>query len=284
LDEYSAERPRFSIGEIHIFDWEEWAVYYGTALDELHMPFNFGLLGIQWDAQTVRQHVDELEAALPLGAWPNYVLGNHDDHRLASRVGMVQARVAAMLLLTLRGTPTIYYGEEIGMTNVDIPRQMQKDPAGLRQPGQERDLCRTPMQWSANPNAGFAPEGTRELWLPLADDWRNTNVEAQINDPAAMLNFYRGLLAMRKEFSALHQGNYTPLDGMPESCFVYLRQGAGQSLTVALNFTGVPQRLSMDGDGIILLSTHLDREGAVNLQSLNLRENEGVIIQMQNAK
>ena len=284
LNEYSAERPRFSIGEIHIFDCEEWAVYYGTALDELHMPFNFGLLGIQWDAQTVRQHVDELEAALPLGAWPNYVLGNHDDHRLASRVGMVQARVAAMLLLTLRGTPTIYYGEEIGMTNVDIPRQMQKDPAGLRQPGQERDLCRTPMQWSADPNAGFAPEGTRELWLPLADDWRNTNVEIQINDPAAMLNFYRRLLAMRRKYPALHQGNYTPLDGMPEGCFVYQRSEAGQTFTVALNFTGVPQLLSMDGDGIILLSTHLDREGAVNLQSLNLRENEGVIIQMQNAK
>ena len=278
LNEYSAERPRFSIGEIHIFDCEEWAVYYGTALDELHMPFNFGLLGIQWDAQTVRQHVDELEAALPPGAWPNYVLGNHDDHRLASRVGMVQARVAAMLLLTLRGTPTIYYGEEIGMTNVDIPRKMQKDPAGLRQPGQERDLCRTPMQWSTEPNAGFAPEGTSELWLPLADDWREINVETQINNPGSMINFYCRLLAIRKEFPALRQGDYTPLDGMPEGCFVYQRQEAGQSITVALNFTGVPHRLPLRGNGQILLSTHLDREGPENLRSLNLKEHEGIII------
>ena len=278
LDEFSAEQPRFSIGEIHIFDWEEWASYYGTALDELHMPFNFGLLGIQWDAQNIRQHVDELEAALPPGAWPNYVLGNHDDQRLASRVGMDQARVAAMLLLTLRGTPTIYYGEEIGMTNVDIPRKMQKDPAGLRQPGQERDLCRTPMQWSTEPNAGFAPEGTSELWLPLADDWREINVETQINNPGSMINFYCRLLAIRKEFPALRQGDYTPLDGMPEGCFVYQRQEAGQSITVALNFTGVPHRLPLRGNGQILLSTHLDREGPENLRSLNLKEHEGIII------
>jgi len=282
LDEYSVESPRFSVGEIHIFDWDEWVSYYGKNLDELHMPFNFSLLGAEWKAETIRKLVDDLEAALPPGAWPNYVLGNHDEQRLASRVGMEQARVAAILLLTLRGTPTVYYGEEIGMTNVDIPRELQKDPAGLRQPGQgqERDLCRTPMQWSADPNAGFAPEETRELWLPLADDWCNINVDAQLDDSHSMLTFYRKLLAIRREKPALSQGNYTPLDGMPEGCFVYQREEAGQSIIVALNFTGVQKRLPLEGEGQVILSTHLDRSGSENLQSLHLRENEGLIIEL----
>ncbi len=282
LDEYSANAPRMSVGEIHIFDWDEWAGYYGNPKGgfEFHMPFNFSLLKAPWDASAVRLAVDEIESALPSWAWPNYVLGNHDEGRIASRYGADQARVAAMLLLTLRGTPTIYYGEEIGMTDVEIPVEDQLDPFGLRVPGWGRDRCRTPMQWSLDPNAGFASEDVSKLWLPLGEDWREINVDSQISDPASMINFYRQLLAMRKENQALHQGNYTPLDDMPEGCFVYQRQEAGQTLIVALNFTGAPQRLSLQGKGHIILSTHVDREGSENLQSLNLRENEGIIIEL----
>jgi len=152
LDSYEAMRPRYSVGEIHIFDWREWVKYYGQ-LDELHMPFNFALLWAKWEAQSVRQVVDSLEAVLPPGAWPNYVLGNHDEPRLASRYGREQARVAALLLLTLRGTPTLYQGDELGMVNADIPADQQQDPYGLRVPGMGRDGCRTPMQWSDAPNA-----------------------------------------------------------------------------------------------------------------------------------
>ena len=282
LEEYSEDAPRMSVGEIHIFDWDEWAGYYGNPQEgfEFHMPFNFSLLKTPWDAGAVRQAVDEIEAALPPWAWPNYVLGNHDEGRIATRYGTEQARVAAMLLLTLRGTPTIYYGEEIGMTDVDIPLEDQLDPFGLHVPGWGRDRCRTPMQWSLEPNAGFAPKDTSKLWLPLGNDWHKTNVEAQTNDPASSLSLYRQLLAMRRKCVALNRGTYTPLDGMPEGSFVYQRQEAGNRILVALNFKGVPLRLPLEGEGQILISTHLDRTGTENLQPLHLRENEGILIEL----
>ncbi|MDQ3547471.1 MAG: alpha-amylase family glycosyl hydrolase, partial [Chloroflexota bacterium] len=115
LDEYSDEQPRIAIGEIHIFELEVWSNYYGGELDELHLPFNFGLLAVPWDAAAVREFVTELEGTIPDGAWPNYVVGNHDEPRIASRVGPERARIAMMLLLTLRGTPTLYQGDELGM-------------------------------------------------------------------------------------------------------------------------------------------------------------------------
>ena len=130
LDEYSTQAARMSVGEIHIFKWDEWASYYGNPQNglEFHMPFNFSLLKTPWDAGAIRGAVDELEAALPAWAWPNYVLGNHDEGRIATRYGADQARVAAMLLLTLRGTPTIYYGEEI----VGVPRNVNSSMAATR--------------------------------------------------------------------------------------------------------------------------------------------------------
>jgi len=283
LDEYSPGQERMSVGEIHIFDWEEWATYYGTPEEgfEFHLPFNFSLLKTPWEAQAIRQAVDELEAALPPWAWPNYVLGNHDEGRIATRYGVEQARVAAMLLLTLRGTPTIYYGEEIAMLDVDIPIEEQLDPFGLRVPGWGRDRCRTPMQWSSEPQAGFAPQGGEKFWLPLGENWQQINVQRQMDDAKSSLSLYRQLLALRKANPALQIGSYQALDNTPEGSFVYQRLGAGQILTVALNFTGSPLKLNLNSSGQILLSTHLDREGLEDLSTLPLRENEGVIIQNQ---
>ena len=127
-------------GEIHEYDLKKWATYYGKALDGLHMPFNFALLNTPWEAKAMRSLVDALEAAVPEGAWPNYVLGNHDDQRLLTRVGPDAARVGAMLLLTLRGTPTLYYGDEIGMAEAVIPQEMVQDPWGITVPGLSRDV------------------------------------------------------------------------------------------------------------------------------------------------
>ncbi len=283
LDEYSAERPRMAVGEIHIFDREQWLAYYGRDLDEFHMPFNFALLGAPWQAQAVRQAVDDLEAALPPEAWPNYVLGNHDEPRLASRYGRDQARVAAMLLLTLRGTPTLYYGDEIGMSDVPTPRERQRDPWGWRVPGLGlgRDRCRTPMQWSAGANAGFSAPETSELWLPVADDYRKVNTRRQLADPYSILNLYRRLLAYRKATPALQWGSYQPIDNMPEACFVYLRQAEGELVLIALNFSDQEQHVTLPvpGESNIVLSTHLDREGVVNLAELVLRGDEGVILE-----
>jgi len=285
LDAYSAEQPRFSVGEIHIFDWQKWASYYGENLDELHMPFNFSLLSAEWRAQEVRKVVDALEAAIPPGAWPNYVLGNHDYWRIATRYGEAQARVAAMLLLTLRGTPTIYYGDEIGMTDVPVPPEQQQDLRGLNQPGFTRDPCRTPMQWSPGPNAGFSAPETSELWLPLASDYQEVNVERQLEDPASMLSLYRRLLACRKATPALQWGDYEPVDGVPEACYVFLRQVGDQRVLVALNFSSEEQHVPLPalGAGSISVSTHLDRTEAVDGESLVLRSNEGVIIRLPRA-
>ena len=279
LNSYEATLPRYSVGEIHIFDWSEWARYYGQ-LDELHMPFNFALMRAPWQAQALRQVVDGLEAALPPGAWPNYVLGNHDEPRLASRYGREQARVAAMLLLTLRGTPTLYQGDELGMVNGEIPFDKQKDPYGIRVPGHGRDVCRTPMQWSDAPNAGFAAPSVTECWLPVTSDYHAVNVERELADPTSFLNLYRKLLAYRRAAPALQWGSYRAVDDAPEDCFVFERRSGEQRIIVALNLSGQARRVVLPdpGAGEIVMSTALDRSGRVTLADFTLRGNEGLMI------
>jgi alpha-glucosidase len=146
---------RLLIGEIYL-PVERLVSYYGRDLDGVHLPFNFALLNVRWDAKCILSLIAEYEDALPKGGWPNWVLGNHDRPRIASRVGKGQAAVAAMLLLTLRGTPTIYYGDELGMRQVEISRDRVRDPFERNVPGIGigRDGCRTPMQWEASANGG----------------------------------------------------------------------------------------------------------------------------------
>ena len=283
LDEYE---ERMAVGEVYLEDIQDWASYYGKQLDELHLPFNFRLIRTPWNAAAVRRSVDELEAMLPPGAWPNYVLGNHDQHRLVSRIGTTQVRVAAMLLLTLRGTPTLYYGDEIGMTDVLILPEQQLDPFGLRVPGLGRDPCRTPMQWSPEPNAGFSASDTPGLWLPLASDYQQVNVERQLADPTSILSLYRRLLAYRKATPALQWGSYQAVDGVPEACYVFVRQADDQRVLVALNFSDQEQRVALPqwGRGQIVLSTHLDRQEIVALSRLVLRGSEGVCCSVVSAQ
>src|SRR6185436_19508991 len=172
--------------------------------------FNFQLLFTAWKASAVAALIDEYERALPTGAWPNWVLGNHDQKRIATRVGRRQARIAAMLLLTLRGTPTLYYGDEIGMQNAVIARGAVRDPWEEREPGLGvgRDGQRTPMQWDASPAAGFS-DGTP--WLPVVSDYRQINVAVARDDPSSMLSLYRALIALRQASPALTYGVYRPV-------------------------------------------------------------------------
>jgi alpha-glucosidase len=281
LDQYSAERPRYSVGEIHIFDWAKWASYYGAKLDELHMPFNFSLIGARWNAGVVRGLVDAVEAAVPAGAWPNWVIGNHDEHRIATRIGSAQARVAMMLLLTLRGTPTIYYGDEIGMHDVPIPPEKVQDPWGKRVQGLGlgRDPQRTPMQWDNNPNAGFCPP-RREPWLPVADDYPTNNVATQLDDPKSTLALTRRLLELRRAEPALNAGRYIPVQNAPDDCIAYIRESGTQRYLILLNFSSVSLRISLPemGTAKIVISTNPDRQGQVDLGAFDLAAHEGCIV------
>ena len=165
LDEFG---DRVLIGEIYL-PYERLVAYYGTHPDRpgAHLPFNFRLLLVPWQAGEIMAAITAYEAVLPAHGWPNWVLGNHDQPRLASRVGRAQARVAAMLLLTLRGTPTVYYGEELGMEDVPIPPDLEQDPARFDGPNGGRDPERTPMRWDGSPGAGFT---TGTPWLPVGGD------------------------------------------------------------------------------------------------------------------
>lgn len=158
--------------------------YYGEALSGFHMPYNFHLIMAPWDARIVARLVEEYEAALPEGAWPNWVLGNHDKSRVVSRIGPEQARVAAMLQLTLRGTPTIYQGEELGMADVPIPPELVQDPFERNVPGfgLGRDPVRTPIAWSGGTGAGFTT-GTplAAHRRPAGDDGRCTGAGGRVD-------------------------------------------------------------------------------------------------------
>ncbi len=279
LDEYN---DRCGIGEL----WgplERWVKYYGEHGEELQLPFNFRLMdGMSWNAQQMRGVVDAMEAALPDFAWPNYVLGNHDRMRMVTRFGgEAQARVAAMLLLTLRGTPTLYYADELGLPDVPVPPEKIQDPQGINLGAERtRDVCRTPMQWDATPNAGFCP-AEAEPWLPLSDDYAARNVAAFNADPASILALYRRLLVYRQATPALYGGCYAPVDSVPADCYVYWRAVEGQRRLIALNFTAETRTFAAsEAAGRIILSTHLDREEAVDLNALTLRPNEGVIIEL----
>jgi alpha-glucosidase len=282
FDEYEA---RVAIGEL----WgplDRWVKYYGQQGDELHMPFNFRLMDEgRWDAQAMQASVDAMEAVLPDFAWPNYVLGNHDRIRLVSRFGgRAQARLAAMMLLTLRGTPTLYYGDEIGLENGDIKPEQMQDPQGINL-GVERtrDVCRTPMQWNASEGAGFT---TGQPWLPLSPDYETRNVAVQTatspgsaQAPTSILNLYRQLLWLRRQTPALYGGSYRPLN-IHDTCFVYLRQTADQRYLIALNFADEACELDLGavGNGRLVLSTHLDREEEV-AGVMGLRPYEGVVVE-----
>jgi alpha-glucosidase len=287
LDEYD---ERMMVGEIYLPN-EELVRYYGEDGSGCHLPFNFQLILLPWDATTVRQAVDAYEAVLPEGGWPNWVLGNHDQHRIASRVGAQQARVATMLLLTLRGTPTSYYGDEIGMRNVPIPPEYVQDPPALNQPHLAdivgRDPERTPMQWDDSPHAGFmsgvAPEGVMP-WLPVASDYATCNVAVAEQDPGSMLSFFRALTHLRRAEPALSVGDYASVETEHADVFAYVRTAPQeQAFLVVLNFGTETRAVDLSGvaaEAVIAVATNMVRAGTVSLQPLTLHPNEGLVLRL----
>jgi len=278
LDSY---KDRVLIGEIYL-DVPRLVHYYGEMLDEAHLPFNFQFVTMKdWSAAIVRRAVDAYEKALPAGAWPNWVLSNHDQKRVASRLSREQARVALLLLFTLRGTPTCYYGDELGIQDVPVPPEQVYDPQGKGNPEHSRDPARSPMQWDSGPNAGFCPANVAP-WLPLASDYQTYNVASEQNDPRSFLSLARSLLTLRRSLPALVLGSYSSLDQDNAACFAYLRQHDEQRYLVVLNVSAQEQVVQLPelGQGRIALSTHMDREGTIDLALLTLRANEGYLIEV----
>jgi alpha-glucosidase len=275
LDRYS---DRLLIGEAYL-PFERLMLYYGEQLDCFHLPFNFHLIQARWQARHLRDLVARYEGLLPQGAWPNWVLGNHDRSRIASRVGPAQARVAMMLLCTLRGTPTLYYGDELGMRDVPIPQGAVRDPYEKQVPGMGlgRDPERTPMQWSAAPHAGFS---SATPWLPLAADYRKTNVERQAREAGSMLSLQRALLELRRKRPGLAFGSYEGIAAGAEIVSYFRSHGASRD-AVLLNLSERPQRPNLSPAlrrAKIELSTHPERSGTV--LGPTLLGNEGVVLQV----
>jgi alpha-glucosidase len=269
---------RVLIGEIYL-PVERLMAYYGRDLRGAQLPFNFQLIDAPWSAAALAAIVRDYEAALPAGAWPNWVLGNHDKPRIATRVGAAQARVAAMLLLTLRGTPTLYYGDELGMVDVPIAPACVADPAEKNQPGigLGRDPERTPLPWDASPRGGFT---TGEPWLPLGDHAK-INVATQHAQPDSMLALYRRLLALRRAHSALSAG---PLAGIRSvgDVLIYYRGIGPARLSIVLNLGHAACDAIVD-NGRILESTFLDRGGEKVAGSVVLRPAEGLVLSAPDA-
>jgi alpha-glucosidase len=210
------------------------------------------------------------------------VLGNHDKSRIATRVGAAQARVAAMLLLTLRGTPTMYYGDEIGMQDVPIPADQVRDPFEKNVPGLGlgRDPERTPMQWSEDEHAGFTKA---KPWLPIADDYQTVNVARERNHPGSILTLYHRLIELRRAEPALSVGEFAPLPAGGD-LMAYVRKANERRLLIVLNLSARAQSFSiadLQCQGSLLLTTHLDRNREELPDKLELRADEGAIVELR---
>lgn len=279
LDSYG---QKVLIGEIYL-PVSKLIHYYGKDNKGAHLPFNFQLLTAEWKAEQISAIINEYEGALPEGGWPNWVLGNHDQRRIATRIGLPQARVAAMLLLTLRGTPTLYYGEEIGMTDVAIPQSEIVDPQGLGFPDlyASRDPGRTPMQWDSSPYAGFSQT---KAWLRLAHNYSEVNVANQQHAPGSMLNLYRKLIDLRKKEPAFTRGAYTPLY-TDQQVLAYVRAAPeGDKFLVVLNLTAGPARFDpphQQWHGEVVINTLPGREGLPTSGPILLNGDEGLIIRLE---
>jgi alpha-glucosidase len=276
-DEY---RERVLIGEIYL-PIDRLVRYYGENLEGIHLPFNFGLATLpEWGATPIRNCVKAYERALPPGAWPNWVLGNHDQPRIASRAGVENFRAAQMLLLTLRGTPTCYYGDELGMSDCVIPDEATVDPQARA--GRPRDAARTPMQWRSTTNAGFTPPDTTP-WLPVDPSHTTLNVTAQETDAKSPLALFRRLLRLRREHPALSRGSIRFSDTGEDDVLAYIREDDAERILIVINFGSTPVVLNMGETASAshaLCSTGMGSPGSIDLTNLGLQPGEGLMIEV----
>jgi alpha-glucosidase len=271
------------------------AAFYGNGTNELHMVFDFRLLKSPWHPQRFRRLIQQWDRAVPPGGWPTQVLSNHDNSRHYSRYGRGvdaetasrRARAAALLLLTLRGTPYLYYGEELGMRDVRLRYRQLRDPYTRRYWPflRGRDPARTPMQWDASPHAGFT---TGTPWLPVSPESEHVNVMREAEDRTSLLSFYRKLIWLRKATPALTLGTYREVTGGPLSCLIYLREATGElseRMLIAINFNSDPHTFSLpslDAEGVILLSTDPHSTGqSFDPAHVELGPDEGILVRLE---
>lgn len=236
LDEYP---ERTTVGEVYLLDPARIGAYYGVVdAPELHLSFNFAPMLGRWDAASWRAMIDATHASHdPVGAWPTWVLSNHDKPRHRTRFGgsEARARAAAVLLLTLRGTPFLYAGEELGLEDAVVPAERRVDPGG-------RDGCRAPVPWTDAPDHGWPAEP----WLPFPPDASARNVEVLAADERSILALYRRLLAVRRASPALHVGAFAWLDA-PDGVLGWVRTAGADERQVWINFTGEPRSVPAGG-------------------------------------
>ena len=251
LDDYPGGRHPVSLGEVFILSTAKVAEYYGHN-DELHLAFNFPPLFAPWDAAKWRKRIDRVvEEFDPRGAWPTWVLSNHDNPRHRTRYGgsEARARAAAVLLLTLRGTPFVYQGEELGLTDAEVPPERQVDPGG-------RDGGRAPIPWDASHQHGWPADP----WLPWPPEADVRNVETERADPTSVLNLYRRLLAARRASAALRVGSWRPL-ASPDGVLAYERADDRDRRMVIVNFTPERHAADLAGDWTVEVASDGAGEG-----------------------
>jgi alpha-glucosidase len=275
VDEY---RDRVMIGEV-VLPPARAVAYHGENLDEAHMPHNFALAELgTWTADEIRKVVEEYESLMPPKAWPNWLLGDHDFSRIASRIGPERTKLALMLLLTLRGTPTWYYGDELGLPNATFDDGVRLvDAQASTAPERDRLAARTPMQWSPAPFGGFSEV---PLWLPLASDDPQLTIESQREMPGSTLNFVRALIQLRKRMPALSIGAYRSLPA-PPGVFSFERWHPDGVVQVHLNFEKEAREVQIPSPCELLLSTiGAGTRGVLDPPRFTLQAHEGVIIKV----
>jgi alpha-glucosidase len=269
--------PRILIGETFVMDLEAMARYYGDGEDELNLAFNFPFVLSPLDSGLLSDIVATTEKLIPPQGWPVWMASNHDVRRFVSRWcrgDETRSRAVLVLLMGLRGTAFLYYGDEIGMPDVHVPRAAVKDPVGLREGTRRRgrDPCRTPMQWSAEPGAGFtAPDATP--WLPLGDHGR-CNVADQRRDPRSTLHLCRDLIALRRANEDLRRAPYEPLAARG-GLWAWRR---GERFVVVVNMSDDPADLS-EVAGQVRISAARDRDGERVTAPLELRPWDALVIE-----
>jgi alpha-glucosidase len=251
--------------------------FYEGERPRFHLPLNFALLDTRWDALSLQAEIDAYLKAIPGDAWPCWVIGGHDKQRIASKIGQAGARLMAMLVLTLRGTPFLFAGDELGMEQAPVQPDRIDDPFEKLVPGHElnRDPERAPIRWDESPHGGFS---ISEPWLPQDDEDRN--VARLKRDRRSILHLWRHLIAVRKGEVALAEGDYHPMRAYND-VYAFRRIRGKDSVLVLLNLAPDPRRWVKGEPGRILLSTHLDHENDAAVDGpVVLRGNEGLIVKL----